>query len=153
MAEAKLKEVEKTPVQAIKVPDLKEADAMIARFSIILPKGVGLDDVENPALYSNIASRVPIESEIRLNAEDGSFVAWVYVSYSYGNDLRAHLIHSIQLDDVTGESNSSNYEAKLCGRDKWCIIDTRDGSRLKQNIATKIQCLQDIADHETAMKN
>ena len=147
----KLKEV-KTKLPAARESELKSAAHAIPSFQIVLPRGVEIDDVTDPALYTNVARRIPAESEIRLVAEDGSFVAWVYVSYSYGNDLRCHLIKHLVIEDVKMGEVSETFSAKLCGRDRWCIVDNRDGSRVKQNIANKMLCLQEIIDYEKALR-
>jgi len=151
MAESKKKEELEVKITPISTGNLKTAEAGVARFAAVLPPGITKDDIENPKLYSNIASRVPAESEIRVNAHNESFVAWMYVSFSHMNDMRVHTIKLIELEEIKEVEGNQRYIAKLRGRDKWCIIDNNTGESVKKNIPTQLACLQEIADYSKAL--
>ncbi len=148
MAETKKKEVRKIPP----ITSIQSDEAGVARFVCTLPRGTLAEDIENPALYTNVASRIPVQSEIRVNAEDESFVAWLYVSFAHGNNMAVHTIKLIELEEIQDADVNSRYIAKLRGPKKWCVQDTVDGSWIMENLPTQIKALQEIADLEKAFK-
>lgn len=150
MAETKLQEVPKT-LTPIAPSSCQLKEHAYRSFDCRLPKGITVEDVENPALYVHLARQLQAGSEIRVMAEDESFIAWLYVIQSHGNDVIVKLIHGVELEEVDDVGIVERFEVKLCGRQRYCIIDTLDGSKIKTDIATQKQAVNDRDDHVNAL--
>ena len=119
--------------------------------SCVLPAGIGKDDLENPALWQNVSNKIQITDEIRMIAEDMSFVAYGIVTACYANDVRVRITHGCDLEDIEIDMPEDRYSIKLRGMKKWTIIDNRDGSIIKENIATQKLALNERDDYVKAL--
>lgn len=149
MAEANLK----PQLEAIRPADFALMAHKNQTFTCVLPTGVTKEDIENPELYVNIARKVAIADEIRVIAEDMSFVAWVIVTAAFGgSDIRVRVTHGCDLDDVEDlKMPEERYQIKMRGMKKWSIIDIRDGAIIKEGIATQKEAQNERDDYIKAL--
>ena len=74
------------------------------------------------------------------------------VQYAQGSDLRLWLLEYVEMDDVNHDmEDSGRYEIRLRGTLRYCLMDKVDGKAVFENIPTKVEALQRLADHERAL--
>jgi hypothetical protein len=137
---------------AIKGKEFQTAEHRYSRFDCLLPAGVTQGDLENPALWVNIAPRLKMFDEVRAVAEDHSFVAYLIVTFSQGTDARLKITSGADLagnEDI--EVPTSKYEVKLRGPKKWCLMNNETGECIKEGIPKKSDAYRELEDHIAAL--
>lgn len=111
------------------------------------------EDLENPRLWVNVASQLRLTDEVRVMNMDQTWVARVIITFVHGPDVRARLLDVYDLEgEMPDQDDLSAFEVKLCGPLKWCVVRKEDGSRIKENIATKLQAQKELDDYERALR-
>lgn len=124
------------------------------QFDATVKSDLTLKDLENPELWVNVATKVNPGDEIRVRAEDDSFVALLHVTYSVGSQIRLKLVYGTELEAVDYDAmheSSSVYELKMRGPKKWCIIQKETGDIVKELIPTQLEAQKELADLERAL--
>lgn len=113
------------------------------------------EDLVNPDLWASVANKMNIGDEIRIVAEDYSYVAYAMVLFVRGTDVRLKLLVVYDLDEVEQEAmrdpNQDRYIIKQRGTKKWCIVDNSDASIIKEMIPTQIEAQRELADYLKAL--
>ena len=152
MANPKLKEVEKK-IYPVKPFEYQQDLHRYTRFDCIVPSGLTNKDLENPDLWVNVAGRMKQFDEVRVIADDHSFVAYLLVLFVQGTDAKLKLIMGAELEDIPDMPIAvGKYDIKLCGAKKYVIFNTKTGEHIKDGIPTKIQALKELQDYETALR-
>lgn len=128
----------------------------VRRFNAAVPGGLSVDDLENPDLWVNVANKVEMGSEIRCMAEDMSFVAYGICTFAQGSTIKVKILEMHELDAVDNDAladAASDYEVKLRGRKKWCLIKKSDSSVIKEGIATQLQAMKELEDYQKALRS
>lgn len=140
----------------IKTTNFKLAEHSYRRHTCSIdPATISKDiDLEDGALYQNVAAKINDGDEIRIIADDYSFVAYLFVTFVRGTDVRAKLISFHELDAVYEDTDpvSERYEVKQRGVKKWCIVDKTDGSVIKELIPTQQEALRERDEYVRALK-
>lgn len=139
-------------VNPIKPKEFQTAEHRYQRFDCFLPTNVTKDDLENPSLWVNIAPRLKMFDEVRVIAEDHSFVATLIVTFAQGTDARLKILNGVDLDnDEEIDIPTSKYIVKLRGPKKWCLMNTDTGECIKEGIPKQSMALRELEDHITAL--
>lgn len=119
-----------------------------------IPVGVMVEDLTNPALWTNVASKLQPGAEIRCIAEDMSFRALVFVRYKNGHHLSVELLESKTFKGVGQDAiPSSEYTVEyINNRYKWGFKD-RDGNWVRKDITSEAQAYKERDEHIKAMRN
>jgi len=117
-------------------------------FNVILPESIRKEDLERPEIWVNVGSKLAETSEIRVVAQDMSFVAYLFVTYALGSTVRVKVlsIHEWENTEDLEDESLQRYAVKRRGLKKWCIIDNVDGRVMYENIVTKQQAMSDRED-------
>jgi hypothetical protein len=124
------------------------------RFDATVPGTLTKSDLENGDLWSLVSPQINEGAEIRVLADDYSFVATLLVTFVKGTDVRAKIVHYVKMEEVDHEALNSkvgDYEVKLCGTKKWCIRKRDDGTIVKEGMATQLEALKELEDYERAL--
>lgn len=124
------------------------------RFDATVPGTLTKADLENGDLWSLVSPQIGEGAEIRVLADDFSFVATLLVTFVKGTDVRTKIVQHVKLEDVDQEAlhnQAGDYEVKLCGTKKWCIRKRDDGTIVKQDMATQVEALKELEDYERAL--
>lgn len=124
----------------------KLAEHGYRRFSAVV-KSADKDLIEDPALWVNVAAKINIGDEVRILAEDMSWVAYAICLHSVGSQIKLKILSGYDLDSVTdddGDLPDAPYIAKQRGQLKWCIQDTKTGQYVREGIATKAEAVKEI---------
>jgi hypothetical protein len=124
------------------------------QFDSMVRAGTTKEQLTDPALWVNVATKMNPGDEVRVRAEDDSFVALLHVTYTVGNQVRLHLLsyHDMEAVDYdTMHKSVSKFELKMRGQQKWCIMDKESGDVIKSLIPTQLEAQQELADLERAL--
>ncbi len=103
------------------------------------------DELENPKLWVNVAPKINIADELRIIADDLSWVAYGICLFSSGSQAKIKIIQAFELDVVDGDAETESlYIAKLRGIKKWCIQDVKTAQFVREGIDTKAAALAEI---------
>lgn len=113
-----------------------------------------IKELEDPALWVNCANKLAIGSEIRCIADDVSFVAYGICTYSQGSTAKIKIIamHELDVVEQLDTGPAGDFSAKFRGPKKWSIVNNKTGDIVKEDIATQIECLQDLEDYKKALR-
>lgn len=141
-------------VEPLRTSEFGLASHRFQQFDATAKPELTREDLENPTLWQHVAPRINPGDEIRVRAEDDSWVALLHVTYSAGNQIRVKLVYSQVLEKVNPddiEQQSSLYEVKQKGVKKWCIIQKDNGDIIEELIPTKLEALKQLDDLERAL--
>lgn len=138
----------------IKPIDFQLAEHRYRRFDCIVSSDTNKKDLENSALWVNVAPQLKMFDEVRVIADDHSFMAKLLVTFTQGTDARLKLLYGVDLEDesdVEVETPPSKYEIKQKGQLKWCIVNNETGENIKTNIPKKSEAQRELEDYITAL--
>lgn len=145
-----------TEKQPIKTTTFKLAEHGYRRHTCLIdPTLVNEEaDLTDPVLFQNVAAKINDGDEIRIVADDYSFVAYLFVTFVRGTDVVTRLMNFYELDDVDRSANPTNekYEVKMRGPKKWSILNRETGEVVKENIQTQAEALRELDDYVRALK-
>ena len=142
-------------ITPIKPTEFQTAEHRYRRFDCIAPKGITQKDLENPELWCNVAPQIKMHDEVRVIAEDHSFVAYLLCTFAQGTDARLKIVGGADLHDEESEQielSSSKYEIKLCGAKKFCILNKETGEVIRENLAKKSIAERELEEYIAALK-
>lgn len=128
------------------------ADHSFRRHSAIVPASYK-DDLEKPGMYAHVAGDLKMYDEIRVVAEDTTWVANLLVTHAAGNVIRVKLLYVIPIEPVKAEDTAQNrFIIKQRGQLKWCVVDTEEDDRnVRQGIATQSAAMEQLEEHLRAL--
>lgn len=109
--------------------------------------------LNDPALYSHIASDLKTHDEIRFVAEDSTWVANAFVTFAAGGVVRVKVLYCIDLEPVSpSETGQTRFILKQRGNLKWCVVDTNEGDRnVRQGIESQSEAQKQLEEHLRAL--
>lgn len=122
----------------------------VQSFNAVVPGYFDKKDLEDTNLWANVANKMRMGDEIRCLADDMSFVAYGVVTFVKGAVAKVKIVSSCPLDKVSASlvDSASDYELKLRGPKKWCIVHKKTGDVVMSEIATKVDAERDLRDYE-----
>lgn len=125
-------------------------ESRVAMFDAEVPASYK-DELENPKLWEYITD-MTMGSEVRITADDMSFIARGVCTYHNGSNKKVKIIELHELDKVEEIKIDSNsdFDVKYRGNAKWCVLD-KDGEVLEKNLEDKATAVKWLADHERAL--
>lgn len=141
---AKSTKKEDREIPKIKPGEFNLMKAAVRQFNAIAPVGVTKEDLEHQDLWAHVAPKISLADEIRVWAEDGSYVAYLVVTFRHANVVRTKITGFHKLEEVSYEAAAEldRYQVKQRGVKKWCLIDTKDGSVLRELIPTQAEAFK-----------
>lgn len=110
------------------------------------------DHLEDPAIWANIAGQMRCGDEVRMFADDATFVAYGIVTFAQGSSARIKVLDLYELDSVEDVQDSDDqFEIKLCGPKKWCIRNKETGDIHQEGIATQLEAMKELNDLRKAL--
>jgi len=144
----------------IKVDPLRPADVglfehRVTRLDASVSGKLSTEELEDPALWVNIAGKMTMGTEVRCLADDMSFVAYGVCTFSQGSTVKIKIYAMHKLDQVDADKMgdiTSDYEIKLRGPKKWCVMKKSDGTVIKEGIATQLEAMREMEDYKKALR-
>lgn len=149
---------EKAEVTRIVVPVLSKnfllQPAAYQMHNALVPAGTTKEDLLNPRLWNHVSSKIKMHDEIRVMAEDASFMAKLLVTFRHSLDVGVKLLEFHELDEVDYEKAAGldAYEVKNRGALGWCVIDKKDGKSLFSNLPSQAAAFQERDEYLTRLK-
>lgn len=141
----------------VKPGDFQLTSHRYRTFDCVVPSNLTEKDLENPELWVNVAPQLNKGTsfdEVRVIAEDHSFVAHLIVLFSYSSDARLKVMNYYDLGDKKeSERPKGKFDYKLAGTKKYIVYNIKTGEELKAHIPTKIEAVKWIDDHERALRS
>jgi hypothetical protein len=122
--------------------------------SAIVKEGTTNKDLENPLFWANVRSSMQGHDEIRVVAEDSSFIALLLVTYVDGFQVLAKILWRVDLeatDPAELGSGQNRYITKVCGSLGWCVIDTETDTKIKTKCPSKSIAERELEEHMRAL--
>ena len=137
----------------IKSAEFQTAEHRFRRFDCTVSSSIKKEDLEDPALWVNVAPKLNQGDEVRVIADDYSFIAYLLVTFSRGTDARLKIISGLDLleEDEEPTEVESKYDIKLKGQLKYCLINKETGENIKENIPTKAEAYRELDDYLKAL--
>lgn len=119
-----------------------------------LPMTVSLEQAMEPSYWAHVAAQMDPLDHIEVRAEDGSWVAYLIVSFCERNYAKVVLDRRIQLGDdrevpLTSQKHKLDWKGPKM---MWCVIRTSDGAVLHEGERDKAIAYQWMQDHEKTMQ-
>ncbi len=109
--------------------------------------------IDNPALYAHVAADLKSHDEIRVVAEDSTWVANVFVTYAAGGVVRLKTLYVIPLEPVpASDTMQTRFIIKQRGAQKWCVVDTAENDRnVRSGIESQSEAQKQLEEHLRAL--
>lgn len=118
-------------------------------WSVNAEQGTTRDDLKSPDFWSHIAHKLRAGDEIRVLAEDHTYLARFLVVASDRTWARVHEIEYVDLQTKVEEADVAvivdDYEVKLRGPKRWSVIRKSDRAVLQENMHTQDDARQWLA--------
>jgi len=123
------------------------------QFDAEVPGHYTREDLENPVLWAFLAPKLNPRDEIRVTADDGSFVATLYVQFVKGSTVKVKLLDGTELDSVdkTLTEAEGDYFIKMRGVKKWSIVKRDTGEIIEEMIPDQASAMKALQDLEKAL--
>ena len=132
---------------------MKLASHAYNSWSINAPEGVITDDLDKADFWSLLAQKLRPFDEIRIVADDSTWVAYGIVKSCSRNWAEIKVKNVIELGKPADPSVSKLYKAEWKGPERrWCVIRIKDGAILQDQIETAIQANQWLIEFESKVK-
>lgn len=138
----------------IKTSDFGLAVHTMQSFTATVPGSLKPEDLENPALWVHVAPQLQIGSEVRVLADDQSFVAYLICTFRAGSLARMKTMHGYELEQVDYDAldnQTGDLIIKQRGVKKWCIIQQSTGEVIKEGIANQSKAMRELEDYQRAL--
>jgi len=112
---------------------------------IITKPGLTVEDYLVPEAYASIAGEIRVWDRIELIAEDGSFVAELFVRAKSRQWVQVELLHLHKFDSTVadGQDESDGIVIKWRGNImQWCVVREEDDSNLMDTIESESSAMK-----------
>jgi Tfp pilus assembly protein PilV len=130
------------------------AEHKYQRFSATVPHNITEKQVESPEFWVNVASHFRAGDEVRVRADDDSFIALLHVTYANGNQVRLKTVYKTAMEAVDHDAlnqEQGDFKVQLMGVKKWCIRQISTAENVKENIPTQLEAMKELADYQKAL--
>jgi len=143
-------------IEPVRPIDCKLAEHAFRTHAVILRRETRVtcaEDLLNPVLYEHISRSIRAFDQVQFLDEAGAFWANVLVTFAQGSMVRVSILQFVPLDtvDLSSMDTDSDYEIRLRGPLRWCIIKRSTGETVKENLPDKAKALQELMDIRKAM--
>lgn len=138
----------------IKTSDFGLAMHKMRQFTAEVPGTLSPEDLENPELWAHVAPQLRTGDEVRVLADDQSFVAYMICTHSAGSLVRMKTMHGYELEKVDHaalENQTGDLVIKQRGVKKWCIVQLSTGDVIKEGIPTQSKAMRELEDYQRAL--
>ena len=150
MAEAAA--VKKAPSPVLMPDRFGDQESKQHVFVVDLPATVALDDALQPSFWAHVSEQMQPFDEIKIRAEDGSFIAYLVVGWCERNFAQVILDRVVQLTvDREAPVNSVKHRVEWKGAHlKFCVIRNSDDKVLREGERTKDEAARWLRDFEVS---
>lgn len=132
----------------ILAPQLKEAEFARRVWCASPERGVGIDDMLQPAYWAHVAKTIRSGDRIEAVANDGAWFAEFYVTGSGANEVR---VVPLRVVDLTVKVRiDPEYEIKFRGRAKWSVLRLSDKAVMVDGLDDEQAANDWLAKHQAA---
>lgn len=121
-------------------------------FVVDLPAAVTLDEAMEPSYWAHVAEQMQPFDEIKIRAEDGSFIAYLVVGWCERNFAHVVMDRKINLS-VNKEPPVSSVKHRIDWKGahlKFCVIRNSDNKTLHEGERTKDEATRWLREYETS---
>jgi len=122
-------------------------------YSARTPSVVDKQTLEDPRFWAFLAPKLRVGDEVRVVADDCTFRAVVYCTFSRGTDARMRVVEYALLDEVDYTAlthKSSEYSVEFKGLKGWCILKS-DGTIIEEDLPNQGKALQKLDEYIKAL--
>lgn len=147
--------IEVRNISALNTKDFGMSTHRHREFDADVPVGTSVDDLENPALWVNVARQLSIGDEVRVVADDHSFYAKLLVSNAIGSQVLMKIVSLTQFEESSEQvrTNEAPFFVALRGRKRYCLVERSTGNIIKEQIASESLAYRELEDHMRALSN
>ena len=121
-------------------------------FNVSVPVKIEKETLTNSVLWEHIARDISLFSELRVVAEDGSFMARLLVVHVLGTDVRTRVLEYHEFEDIDySTENVGEYFTQLRGPKRWCIVKRSDGTIVMEGIQNKATAERELGEYLKAL--
>ena len=125
---------------------------LYGQFNAFVPDGTTKEQITDPKLWVNVASRLKAGSEIRVMPEDLSFVARLVVIYQLGSEVRLGMESYTEFGAADVDTPDERYQVVPYGaQGKYAVKDTKEDKLVFKAIGTRSQAYRQIEEHIRAL--
>lgn len=124
------------------------------RFNALVDSDVRRDELEDPRFWEHVHQQLREFDEVRVVAEDGSFVANLLVVAKVSNCAYMRVIWGLDLEPPAvnaATASQDRYEVKYRGNAKWCVVDSSTGECLKTGLPSKSKAQRELEEYLLAI--
>jgi len=140
-------------VKPVRLGDFGMAEHRYICFDAMVPGDTTKKQIEDGSLWGLIAHKVDkMGDEIRVLADDMSFVAYAIVTYKRGTDVKLKILRFHELDEVKKVPHESDdYKVKFRGPRKWSIVKQSTGEIVQEDIDTEGSAIKQLEEYQAAL--
>lgn len=122
-------------------------------FSVSLPGSITPEQLVSNDLWVHVLQKLNMGDEIRVIADDFSWRALLVVTFNNRKNIILRIADMAELDPVGEVDTPTNeYELRLKGPLKWCIVRVSDGENIKDGIPTQAEAQRALEDYLKALE-
>ncbi len=132
---------------------LKLSEFVVVPYHAVVQAGVTVADVLHKTFFTHCAGKLKPGTEIKIEAEDGTFWAWLLVRSVVGTEVITELLLEKHFDAIEqGSIDAGDYTIVFAGSlDKWRVIRKSDNYKVSSGHATSIIALTWLTEHQKAL--
>jgi hypothetical protein len=132
---------------------LELAEFRIQQFRVVPQTGVTLEQVLDKTFFTHCANKLKAGNQLHVQAEDGSFYAWLLVRAVSGSEVTTEVLVAktfVAIDQ--GTIHFGNYVIVNTGLiDKHCVFRKSDNYKLSSGHETDVLALAWLTEHQKAL--
>jgi hypothetical protein len=141
-------------IEPLKITEFGLSTHKYQTHNAVVKEGTTNKELENPLFWANVRSKMRGHDEIRVVAEDSSFMALLLVTYVDGFQVLTKILWRVDLeatDPAELGSGQNRYITKVCGSLGWCVIDTETDAKIKTKCPSKSIAERELEEHMRAL--
>ena len=135
--------MENTPIRR---SDVQALGTNYMVFGAVVPKPLTEDEITDPKLWVNVATKLMAGCEIRITDIDCSFMARTFVTYANQHDIRLQVLEH-HVFETASDTETDEYYVKQRGQAKWCLMKKGNPDPIQKEIATKHEAERQLAEY------
>jgi hypothetical protein len=117
----------------------------------VVQSGVTLEQILEPAFWSNVAPQIRVADTIDVHSDGRDFYAKLYVREVARARVSVSLIQHIEFDALADTGEAKTYTIRYDGpHSKFCLVRVSDGRVVKDGIETRDAAETALRAHEAA---
>jgi hypothetical protein len=125
-------------------------------YDALIPSGIAYEEILKPEFWTHVAQKLAPGDFIFAEAEDGTFIAELYVRNRGHNWATIFPLRHHNFDELSsvGDEAVPGFEIKWRGRvQKHAVIRTADGQIMASGMSLKQEAVAWLADYARALKH